>query len=146
MQQIDRGSSLAQNVVQSMQDVLDAVEEVNGMIGKSAENNEAQNQSMEQIRVGIEDISKGVEDNSSICQRRHQQLLRSWQHRRLPWRNWLRDLILRIMVEKNKRTLDKMRLPGAVTAFLRVFTHCQNGQSMVQYISLARLYVIENGE
>lgn len=68
MQQIDRGSSLAQNVVQSMQDVLDAVEEVNGMIGKSAENNEAQNQSMEQIRVGIEDISKGVEDNSASAE------------------------------------------------------------------------------
>ena len=68
LQQIDRGSSLAQNVVQSMQDVLDAVEEVNGMIGKSAENNEAQNQSMEQIRVGIEDISKGVEDNSASAE------------------------------------------------------------------------------
>ena len=57
-----------QNVVQSMQDVLDAIEEVNGMIGKSAENNEAQNQSMEQIRVGIEDISKGVEDNSASAE------------------------------------------------------------------------------
>lgn len=68
LQQIERGSSLAQNVVQSMQDVLDAVEEVNGMIGKSAENNEAQNQSMEQIRVGIEDISKGVEDNSASAE------------------------------------------------------------------------------
>lgn len=68
LQQIDRGSSLAQNVVQSMQNVLDAVEEVNGMIGKSAENNEAQNQSMEQIRVGIEDISKGVEDNSASAE------------------------------------------------------------------------------
>lgn len=68
LQQIDRGSSLAQNVVKSMQDVLDAVEEVNGMIGKSAENNEAQNQSMEQIRVGIEDISKGVEDNSASAE------------------------------------------------------------------------------
>lgn len=65
IQEIERGTELAANVVASMQEVLDAIENVNGMIGKSAENNQTQNQNIEQIKIGIEEISKAVEDNSA---------------------------------------------------------------------------------
>ena len=51
----------------SMQEVLDAIENVNGMIGKSAENNQTQNQNIEQIKLGIEEISKAVESEFCIC-------------------------------------------------------------------------------
>ncbi len=68
IQEIERGTKIAADVVASMQEVLAAIENVNGMIGKSAENNEAQNQSIEQIKLGIEEISKGVEDNSASAE------------------------------------------------------------------------------
>lgn len=68
IQEIERGSKLADEVVSSMQNVLDAIENVNGMIGKSAENNETQNESIEQIMLGIEEISRGVEDNSASAE------------------------------------------------------------------------------
>lgn len=68
IQEIERGSKLAQDVVESMQHVLDAIENVNGMIGKSAENNETQSENMEQIKLGIEEISRGVEDNSASAE------------------------------------------------------------------------------
>ena len=68
IQEIERGSKLAEDVVSSMQEVLDAIENVNGMIGKSAENNETQNESIEQIKLGIEEISRGVEDNSASAE------------------------------------------------------------------------------
>ena len=51
-----------------MQEVLDAIENVNGMIGKSAENNQTQNQNIEQIKLGIEEISKAVEDTSATSE------------------------------------------------------------------------------
>ena len=68
IQEIERGTELAANVVVSMQEVLDAIENVNGMIGKSAENNQTQNQNIEQIKLGIEEISKAVEDNSASAE------------------------------------------------------------------------------
>lgn len=68
IQEIERGTELAASVVSSMQEVLDAIENVNGMIGKSAENNQTQNQSIEQIKLGIEEISKAVEDNSASAE------------------------------------------------------------------------------
>ena len=68
IQEIERGTELAANVVASMQEVLDAIENVNGMIGKSAENNQTQNQNIEQIKLGIEEISKAVEDNSASAE------------------------------------------------------------------------------
>ena len=68
IQEIERGTELAANGVVSMQEVLDAIENVNGMIGKSAENNQTQNQNIEQIKLGIEEISKAVEDNSASAE------------------------------------------------------------------------------
>ena len=80
IQEIERGTELAANVVASMQEVLDAIENVNGMIGKSAENNQTQNQNIEQIKLGIEEISKAVEDKDLHLQKRLLQHQRSWLH------------------------------------------------------------------
>ena len=51
-----------------MNEVLKAVQNVNDLIGKSAQNNVAQEQSVEQIRLGIEEISNSVQDNSAAAE------------------------------------------------------------------------------
>ena len=66
--EIKHGSELASNVLKSMQEVLSAIENVNGMIGKSADNNMVQNQNIEQIREGIEEISRAVQDSSAAAE------------------------------------------------------------------------------
>ncbi len=68
IEEIERGTSLANEVVESLQTVLQAVENVNELIGKSAENNVTQGQSVEQIRIGIEEISQSVQDNSAAAE------------------------------------------------------------------------------
>ncbi len=66
--EIEQGTSLAHEVVDSMNEVLKAVQNVNDLIGKSAQNNVAQEQSVEQIRLGIEEISNSVQDNSAAAE------------------------------------------------------------------------------
>ena len=66
--EIGNGSELASRVLKSMQEVLSAIENVNGMIGKSADNNMVQNQNIEQIREGIEEISRAVQDSSAAAE------------------------------------------------------------------------------
>lgn len=66
--EIERGNSIATGVVESLQQVVEAIKNVNDKIGKSAENYVLQQQNMEQIEIGIEEISKGVEDNSAAAQ------------------------------------------------------------------------------
>lgn len=66
--EIQRGSGLASQVVASMQEVLTAIESVNQKIGVSADNCLVQEKSMEQMKIGIDEISKGVEDNSASAQ------------------------------------------------------------------------------
>lgn len=66
--EIEHGSELASNVLKSMQEVLGAIENVNGMIGKSADNNVVQNQNIEQIKEGIEEISRAVQDSSAAAE------------------------------------------------------------------------------
>ena len=48
--------------------MLGAIENVNGMIGKSADNNVVQNQNIEQIKEGIEEISRAVQDSSAAAE------------------------------------------------------------------------------
>lgn len=66
--EIKRGSDLAEQVVASMQEVLSALEAVNEKISVSAENSHIQEQSMQQMQLGIDEISRGVEDNSASAQ------------------------------------------------------------------------------
>ena len=68
MEEINKGNTLANDVMSSLADAVAAVENVNAMIIKTAENAVDQAQSMEQIRAGIEEISQGVQDNSAIAQ------------------------------------------------------------------------------
>lgn len=68
MNEIDSGTSLAREVVASIQEVVEAVEEVNKLIAGTAEKSAIQAQGMEQISLGIEEISRGVEENSATSQ------------------------------------------------------------------------------
>ena len=68
MEEINKGNQIADHVMDSLKTAVDAVDNVNGMIQKTAGNAADQAQSMEQIRVGIEEISQGVQDNSAIAE------------------------------------------------------------------------------
>lgn len=68
MEEINKGNDIAQGVMSSLKDAVDAVDKVNGMIQKTAESAADQAQSMEQIKVGIEEISQGIQDNSAIAE------------------------------------------------------------------------------
>lgn len=68
MEEINKGNALANDVMNSLAEAVEAVENVNAMIRKTAENAVDQAHSMEQIRAGIEEISQGVQDNSAIAQ------------------------------------------------------------------------------
>ena len=66
--EINHGTELAHNVVNSMHEVQEAILKVNKQIGKSAENYIIQEQSMENIKDNIDEISKSVEDNSAASE------------------------------------------------------------------------------
>lgn len=66
--EINKGNALAESVVVSLRESVEAIEHVNSMIQKTAENASYQAASMEQIRVGIEEISESVQDNSATAE------------------------------------------------------------------------------
>lgn len=66
--EIERGNELAQNVVESLKNAVEAVEKVNTMIRGTADKTAIQAESMEQIRVGIEEISQSIQDNSATAE------------------------------------------------------------------------------
>lgn len=66
--EIEKGNTLANEVVDSLKVSVDAVEQVNVMIQKTSENASYQAKSMEQIKLGIEEISNGIQENSAIAE------------------------------------------------------------------------------
>ncbi len=68
MEEINKGKEIASDVMGSLENSVGAVNKVNGMIRKTAENAVVQAQSMEQIKIGIEEIAQGVQDNSAIAE------------------------------------------------------------------------------
>lgn len=66
--EIENGTFLAKEVVQSIQEAVEAIEEVNDLTSGTAEKSAIQVQSMEQILVGIEEISRGIEENSATSE------------------------------------------------------------------------------
>lgn len=68
LEEIDRGNSLAEEVVASLKDSVEAIENMNVMIQRTSENAAYQAASIEQIREGIEEISQTVQDNSAMAQ------------------------------------------------------------------------------
>ncbi len=68
MNEIQKGNELVQEVMNSLQTSVTAIEQVNEMIHKTADNAKYQAQNMEQIRIGIEEISSEIQDNSAMAE------------------------------------------------------------------------------
>ena len=68
LSEIETGNDIANQVLDSLSQSVEKIEEVNTMIQKSAQNAIIQMESMNQIRDGIEEISKGLEDNSAMAE------------------------------------------------------------------------------
>jgi len=68
MEEISKGNEIANNVMDSLEKSVEAVNDVNGMIKKTAEKAIHQVENMEQIRIGIDEIAKGVNDNSAVSE------------------------------------------------------------------------------
>lgn len=68
MEEISKGNEIANNVMASLEKSVDAVSDVNDMIKKVAEEAVLQAENMEQIRVGIDGIAQGVNDNSAVSE------------------------------------------------------------------------------
>lgn len=68
MQEIKKGSDIANDVMASLDDAVKAVDHVNDMIRRTSDNAAIQAESMRQIRFGIEEISQAVQDNSATSQ------------------------------------------------------------------------------
>lgn len=68
MDEIQKGNQLATGVLGSLQDAVEAVERVNEMIQKSAENAVDQAHNIEQIRLGIDEIANAIQDNSATAE------------------------------------------------------------------------------
>lgn len=68
MEEINKGSTIATDVMNSLEESVHAVDHVNEMIRKTAENAAMQADNMEHIRVGIEEIAQAVQDNSATAE------------------------------------------------------------------------------
>ena len=68
LEEIKNGNVLVDDVVKSLEDAVGKVEDVNGMIQKTAENAIMQMQSMNQIRLGVEEMAQGIQDNSAMAE------------------------------------------------------------------------------
>ena len=66
--EIVRGNELAQGVSESLKASVEAVDDVNVVIQKTAESAITQEQAINEIRVGIEEISSGIRDNSAMAE------------------------------------------------------------------------------
>ena len=66
--EIEKGTTLAKEVVTSIKQVLDGIEYVNQMIEKTASSSMVQAQSVEEIRNGIGEMAKSIEDNSAAAE------------------------------------------------------------------------------
>ena len=68
LDEIKKGNALVDDVVKSLSKAVEKVDEVNGMIQKTAENAVMQMQNMHQIRDGVEEMSHGIQDNSAMAE------------------------------------------------------------------------------
>ena len=68
MEEINKGNDIANGVMSSLEGSVDAVDRVNEMIKKTAEDAAIQAENMEQIRIGIDEIAQGVNDNSAVSE------------------------------------------------------------------------------
>ena len=68
LSEIETGNKIADQVLDSLSQSVEKIEDVNIMIQKSAQNAIIQMESMNQIREGIEEIAKGIQDNSAMAE------------------------------------------------------------------------------
>lgn len=68
MEEINKGNEIANGVMASLEESVSAVGRVNEMIKKTAGNAVLQAENMEQIRMGIDSIAQGVNDNSAVSE------------------------------------------------------------------------------
>ena len=68
MEQIEKGTELANNVLDSLKNAVNAFGQVNGMIEEVSQQAVTQATDMQQIRQGVEELAKGVIDNSAIAE------------------------------------------------------------------------------
>ncbi|MDE7416231.1 MAG: HAMP domain-containing protein [Lachnospiraceae bacterium] len=68
MEEINKGNTIATDAMNSLRESVSAVDHVNEMIKKTAENSAVQAENMEQLRVGIDEIARGIQDNSAASQ------------------------------------------------------------------------------
>ncbi len=68
LDEIKKGNALVDDVVKSLSEAVTKIDEVNGMIQKTAENAVTQMQSMNQIKNGVDEMSHGIQDNSAMAE------------------------------------------------------------------------------
>lgn len=68
MEEINKGNDIANDVMESLEESVNAVDHVNRMIREVAENAADQADNMEKIRTGVDGIAQGVNDNSAVSQ------------------------------------------------------------------------------
>ena len=68
LDEIEKGNTLAEDVVKSLSTAVAEMEAVNVMIQNSAENAVLQMQSVNRIKDGVEEMSQGVQDNSAMAE------------------------------------------------------------------------------
>ena len=66
--EIEKGNGLANTVLVSLQQSVTAIEGVNTLIQKTSEYAVMQESSMQKIKVNIDDITQGTQDNSAMSQ------------------------------------------------------------------------------
>ncbi len=68
LSEIENGNTLVDDVVASLNQAVDKIDDVNNMIQKTAQNAVVQMESMNQIRDGIEEMSQSTQDNSAMAE------------------------------------------------------------------------------
>lgn len=68
MEEISKGNTIATDAMNSLRESVSAVDHVNEMIKKTAANSAVQAENMEQLRVGIDEIARAIQDNSAASQ------------------------------------------------------------------------------
>lgn len=68
MEEISKGNTIATDAMNSLRDSVSAVDHVNEMIKKTAANSAVQAENMEQLRIGIDEIARSIQDNSAASQ------------------------------------------------------------------------------
>ena len=68
IEEINKGNNIASSTMSSLKDSVKAVDQVNEMIQKTAENAAIQSENMKQLRTGIEKITHSIQDNSAASQ------------------------------------------------------------------------------